>query len=163
MMPALLISTSTLSTPSANWRTDDRSCRSSRRTSTTLGPVICCAAASPLLVLRTAMMMLAPLPANSRAVSAPSPLLAPVTMTVRPANDGRSAAVQSAMPDNSSDFELQRHGGGSGDSGHAFPRGGAGLPRIRHPLRNHPKGLSQFEPREMRAEAVVHATTEGEH
>ena len=43
------------------------------------------------------MMILAPLRANSRAVTAPSPLLAPVMITVRPANDGRSAAVQSVM------------------------------------------------------------------
>ncbi len=39
MMPALLTSTSTLSTPSANARTEARSCRSSLRTSTS--PVIC--------------------------------------------------------------------------------------------------------------------------
>src|SRR6201997_1205 len=101
MMPALLISTSTSSTPSANSRTEARSCRSSRRTST--WPVICPAAASPLLVLRTAMMIVAPLRANSRAVTSPSPLLAPVMITVRPANDGRSAAVQSVMTHNISD------------------------------------------------------------
>ena len=36
-------------------------------------------------------------PASSRAVTAPSPLLAPVTMAVRPANEGRSAAVHEVM------------------------------------------------------------------
>ena len=34
---------------------------------------------------------------TDRVVTAPSPLLAPVTMTVRPANDGKSAAVQFVM------------------------------------------------------------------
>jgi hypothetical protein len=45
-------------------------------------------------MLRTAEMTVAPTRANSRAVTNPKPLLAPVTMTVRPENDGRSAAVQ---------------------------------------------------------------------
>ena len=39
---------------------------------------------------------MAPTRASSRAVTRPSPLLAPVTITVRPENEGRSAAVQSA-------------------------------------------------------------------
>src|SRR5882757_639387 len=95
MMPALLTRTSTLSTPSANARTDARSCRSSWRISTS--PVIPDAAASPLAVLRTASTTLAPTRASSRAVTSPRPLLAPVTMTVRPANEGRSAAVHSLM------------------------------------------------------------------
>src|SRR6202012_4028898 len=98
MMPALLMSTSALSTPSANRRTDDRSCRSSWRTST--WPAICSAAFSPLRVSRTAMTTVAPCPASSRAVTDPSPLLAPVMKPVRPANDGRSAAVQSVMAEN---------------------------------------------------------------
>ncbi|WP_240492147.1 heme-binding protein [Mycobacterium alsense] len=49
--------------------------------------------------MRTAITIRAPLAANSRAVTAPRPLLAPVMMTVRPANDGRSAAVQFVMPE----------------------------------------------------------------
>src|ERR1700742_556961 len=101
MIPALLIRMSTLVTFSANSRTDDRSCRSSGRTSTS--PSICPAAASPLPVLRTAMTILAPLHASSRAVTKPSPLLAPVMITVRPANDGRSVAVQLVMSANSSE------------------------------------------------------------
>src|SRR5689334_20667456 len=46
------------------------------------------------------MTIVAPRRASSRAVTAPSPLLAPVMMTVRSANDGRSAAVQPVMADN---------------------------------------------------------------
>jgi hypothetical protein len=46
---------------------------------------------------------LAPFADNSRAVTAPSPLLAPVMMTVRPVNEGSSAAVQSVMADNNSE------------------------------------------------------------
>src|SRR6476646_2650214 len=95
MMPALLTSTSTPSTPSANERTDARSCRSSLRTSTS--PVMVAAASSPLVVLRTARIVLAPTRASSRAVIRPRPLLAPVTITVRPANEGRFAAVHSVM------------------------------------------------------------------
>src|SRR5262249_44669785 len=95
MMPALLISTSTPSTPSAKARTDARSCRSSLRTSTS--PVMEAAASSPFDVLRTARIVLAPTRASSRAVTSPKPLLAPVTITVRPANEGRSAAVHSVM------------------------------------------------------------------
>ena len=52
------------------------------------------AASSPLPVLRHARTTWAPTRASSRAVTRPNPLLAPVTMTVRPANDGKSAAVQ---------------------------------------------------------------------
>ena len=60
-------------------------------------PVMPAAAALPLSRLRTATMTLAPTRASSRAVTSPRPLLAPVTMTVRPENEGRSAAVQSLM------------------------------------------------------------------
>ncbi len=52
------------------------------------------AASSPFSVLRQARTTWAPTRASSRAVTRPNPLLAPVTMTVRPANEGRSAAVQ---------------------------------------------------------------------
>src|SRR6476661_1737261 len=97
MMPALLTSTSTASTPSANARTEARLCRSSLRTSTS--PVMPAAAASPLPVLRQARITLAPTRASSRAVTSPRPLLAPVTITVRPANEGRSAAVHPVMAD----------------------------------------------------------------
>src|ERR1700712_5291668 len=95
MMPALLISTSTASIESANARTEDRSCRSSLRTSTC--PGIPAAAALPFSRLRTATITVAPTLASSLAVTSPRPLLAPVTMTVRPANVGRWAAVQSLM------------------------------------------------------------------
>src|SRR4029079_3688260 len=95
MMPALLISKSTPSTPSAKARTDARSCRSSLRTSTS--PVMVAAALSALCVLRTAKFVWAPTRASSRAVTSPRPLLAPVMITVRPENEGRSAAVQSVM------------------------------------------------------------------
>src|SRR3954453_10761006 len=95
MMPALLISTSTRSTRSANARTERRSCRSSSRTSTL--PVIPAAAWAPFAVLRTARIVVAPTRANSRAVTSPRPLFAPVTMTVRPAKEGRSAAVHALM------------------------------------------------------------------
>ncbi|SKV12685.1 Uncharacterised protein [Mycobacteroides abscessus subsp. abscessus] len=54
-------------------------------------------AALPFSVLRTAMMTCAPTRASSRAVSRPSPLLAPVMMTVRPSNDGSSAALHLAV------------------------------------------------------------------
>ena len=50
-------------------------------------------------MFRTARVTRAPTRANSRAVTAPRPLLAPVMMTVRPANEGRSAAVQVVMAD----------------------------------------------------------------
>ena len=49
----------------------------------------------PWSVLRTARIVLAPTRASSRAVTSPRPLLAPVTITVRPAKEGRSAAVHS--------------------------------------------------------------------
>jgi hypothetical protein len=51
------------------------------------------AAAFPFSRLRTARIVVAPTRASSRAVTRPKPLLAPVTMTVRPASDGRSAAL----------------------------------------------------------------------
>src|ERR1700736_3416140 len=91
MMPALFTRTSAPSIPSAKARTDARSCRSSLRTSTS--PVIVAAAWVPLSTLRTAKIVLAPTRANSLAVTNPRPLLAPVTITVRPENEGRSAAV----------------------------------------------------------------------
>src|SRR5258708_10801694 len=91
MMPALFTNTSAPSIPSAKARTDARSCRSSLWTSTS--PVMVAAASSPLVVLRTAKIVLAPTRANSLAVTNPRPLFAPVTITVRPENEGRSAAV----------------------------------------------------------------------
>src|SRR5690349_5252270 len=97
MMPALLTSTSTLSTVSANSRTEARFCRSSLRTST-CPPVMVSAAAVPFSRLRTATVTLAPTRASSRAVTRPSPLLAPVTITLRPVNEGRSALVHPLMP-----------------------------------------------------------------
>ena len=45
-------------------------------------------------MLRQASTTCAPTRASSLAVTSPSPLLAPVTITERPAKEGRSAAVQ---------------------------------------------------------------------
>src|ERR1700730_75894 len=95
MMPALFTSTSAPSIPSAKARTDARSCRSSLRTSTS--PVMGAAAWVPLSLLRTAKIVWPPTRANSPAVTNPRPLFAPVTITVRPENEGRSAAGQSVM------------------------------------------------------------------
>ena len=66
----------------ANARTESRSARSSERTSTS--PVMPAAAFSPASVLRHARITRAPARANSLAVTSPSPLFAPVTMTVLP-------------------------------------------------------------------------------
>ncbi len=52
---------------------------------------------SPFAVLRQASTTGAPRPASARAVASPSPLLAPVTTTVRPVWSGMSAAVQFGM------------------------------------------------------------------
>ncbi len=81
--PALFTSTATSpSMLSAKPRTEDRSARSSRRTS--VSPGIDAAATCPLAVSRQARMTLAPARASSRAVTAPMPLFAPVTTTLRP-------------------------------------------------------------------------------
>src|SRR4051812_35640689 len=76
---------------SANARTEERSARSSDRTSTV--PGISLAARSPLAVSRTASVTRAPARASSRAAIFPMPELAPVTTTVRPSSLGRSCAV----------------------------------------------------------------------
>src|SRR5215207_3761652 len=92
--PALLINT--LSSPgqlSAKARTEARSARSSWRTSQS--PEMDSAAAAPLARSRTASTTRAPASASSRAVGSPIPLLAPVTMMVRPCCDGRPAEVHS--------------------------------------------------------------------
>ncbi|SLJ05543.1 Uncharacterised protein [Mycobacteroides abscessus subsp. abscessus] len=60
--PALLISTSTRSVPAAKARTEARSAMRLRQANTTSAPAR----------------------ASARAATAPSPLLAPVTMNVRP-------------------------------------------------------------------------------
>ena len=52
------------------------------------------AAPSPLAVLRQATITVAPARASSRAVTSPSPLLAPVTIAVRPDRSGIWLAVQ---------------------------------------------------------------------
>ena len=102
MMPALLIRTSTSSTPARELldcgevlQVEGSHFDASR---------IVAAASSPFAVLRQARMTWAPTRASSRAVTRPSPLLAPVTITVRPANGGGSAAVQ--------DMRLTLRGGG---------------------------------------------------
>jgi DNA-binding PadR family transcriptional regulator len=95
MTPALFTSRSTRSTPSAKRRTDPRSARSSRRTSTS--PVIVAAARAPFSVSRQARMTVAPCAASSRAVTAPIPLFAPVTIAMRPCWSGMSAVVQALM------------------------------------------------------------------
>src|SRR5881409_3479699 len=92
MTPALLIRMSrSPCQESASSRTDARSARSRRRTSTV--PGMPAAARSPLAVSRTASVTRAPARASSRAAMRPIPLLAPVTTTVRPSRLGRSAAV----------------------------------------------------------------------
>src|SRR5262249_38347529 len=94
--------------------------------------------------------------------TAPNPLLAPVTITVRPANDCRSAAVQSVMTDNSSysDVEFQGQRGGSGDPCHARPWAWSGLAGVGHAPGDHPKSLGQLQPGQVSADAVMHAAAE---
>src|SRR4051812_33537344 len=96
MTPALLTSRSSSSTVVANARTDDRSARSSLRTSTS--PVIRAAASAPLpSVSRTARITFAPWAASSRAAWKPIPLLAPVTTAILPLWSAMSAAVHPAI------------------------------------------------------------------
>ena len=98
-MPALLISRSiSPSQPAANARIEARLARSSRRTSVV--PGICAAAALPLSVLRTASTTRAPSAASALAAARPMPLLAPVTMTVRPLNVGMSWVEKVVMGNN---------------------------------------------------------------
>ena len=84
--PALLISRSRSPChDSANSRTEARSARSRRRTSTVpLAPWTVRAAASPRFRSRTASTTCAPARARASTVAIPSPLLAPVTTAVRP-------------------------------------------------------------------------------
>src|ERR1700742_5224322 len=91
--PALLISTSTPSTESANFRTLARSARSRGVTSTR--PVMPAAACSAFGMVRQAMTTLCPAAASVAAVAAPTPLLPPVTMTFtrRSSSVSRSRAV----------------------------------------------------------------------
>ena len=89
--PALLMSTST-PMPSrriaaANARTESRSARSSGRNSTAAAgcaALIRATASRPFAWLREAITTRPPWAASSRLVSNPRPLLAPVTMKVRP-------------------------------------------------------------------------------
>ena len=80
--PALLTSTA-ISRPAANSRTEARSAKSRR--STSVLPGIPAAARSPLPMSRQASTTCAPARASSVAVTAPNPLFAPVTTIVRPA------------------------------------------------------------------------------
>ena len=81
--PALLISRSiSPSQPSANARTEARSARSSGRTSTL--PGMPAAALAPFSALRTARTTRALRSASAVAAARPMPLLAPVTIAVRP-------------------------------------------------------------------------------
>ena len=97
--PALLISRCrSPSHPAANSRIDARLARSRRRTS--VSPGIVAAAALPLSVSRTARTTWAPAPASARAVARPMPLLAPVTITLRPVMSGISLVVQVVMSNN---------------------------------------------------------------
>src|SRR5215212_204444 len=99
MIPALLTSTSRSPVhPAANDRTEDRSARSSCRTSTC--PVSPAAACSPRAGSRTASTTRAPAAASARAVARPSPLLPPVITTVRPVCAGMSAVLHEVMTTN---------------------------------------------------------------
>ena len=99
MTPALLTSRSSGPLqPSANSRTDARLARSSRRTSVV--PGIAAAAVSPFAVSRTARTTRAPAPANARAAARPMPLLAPVTITLRPVMSGRFWTPKVVMDNN---------------------------------------------------------------
>src|SRR4029077_12516234 len=99
--PALLTSRSRLSCAEANSpanaRTDARLARSSGRSSSEASAeaVRCtsCSAFSPLTVSRQASATFAPLRASSRAVESPRPLLAPVTIAVRPVWSGICSLV----------------------------------------------------------------------
>ena len=75
--------------PAPNARTESRLARSSARTS--VSPWVASAAARPFAMSRTANTTRAPAPARARAVANPMPLLAPVTITVRPLMSGTSA------------------------------------------------------------------------
>src|ERR1700761_3129911 len=78
--PALLISTSTQSTESANFRTLVRSARSTWAIVTS--PPMSVATCSAFGMVRHAMTTLWPAAASADAVAAPTPLLPPVTMTL---------------------------------------------------------------------------------
>ncbi|CAB4702905.1 unannotated protein [freshwater metagenome] len=73
--------------------TDDKSVKSSCRTSTLPGP-ICFKAASPLAVLLAVIITLAFRLANSVAAAKPIPLVAPVIRNFLPDRSGRLAALQ---------------------------------------------------------------------
>ena len=99
MIPALFTnrSSASVSSPSANCRTDARLPRSSSTTSTWAfgtSSRIWSAAAAPFCRLRQAISTVAPARASSRAVTSPSPLLAPVTTAVRPDWSGIWSVVQ---------------------------------------------------------------------
>src|SRR5215213_4960993 len=92
MIPALFTRTSTGCCHfSANSRTDVRLARSRGQTSTS--PCISAAARRPRSSSRTAKITRAPLVASAAAVTRPIPLLAPVTITVRPDCGGIRSAV----------------------------------------------------------------------
>ncbi len=98
--PALLMSTSISppSQPSANSWTDTRLARSRARTS--VCPFIFAAARSPFSSERTASTTRAPAPASALAAARPMPLLAPVTITVRPVMSGREVELEVVMGNN---------------------------------------------------------------
>jgi hypothetical protein len=54
-------------------------------------------------VLRTASTTRAPAPARADAAARPMPLLAPVTIAVRPAMSGREVELEVVMPNNVGD------------------------------------------------------------
>jgi AcrR family transcriptional regulator len=100
--PALLISSSiSPSHEEANSRTEARLARSSARTS--VSPGIAAAAARPRSRSRTASTVRAPARASACAAARPMPLLAPVTIAVRPVMSGMSAAVKVVMANNVDD------------------------------------------------------------
>src|SRR5215213_4535002 len=92
MIPALFTKTSMGCCHfSANSRTDVRLARSSGQTSTS--PCMSAAARRPRSSSRTAKITRAPLRTSAAAVTRPIPLLAPVTITVRPDCGGIRSAV----------------------------------------------------------------------
>jgi hypothetical protein len=81
-------------------RTDENDAKSNGMVSTSVLPVLSrmrSAAASALLAVRQASITCAPCLANTRAASKPTPVLAPVTTTVRPSREISRAAFSAVV------------------------------------------------------------------
>ncbi len=74
--------------------------RRGRARRTSVAPGIDAAAARPFSTERTASTTRAPAPASAEAAARPMPLLAPVTITVRPAMSGREEELEVVMEHN---------------------------------------------------------------